>query len=133
MQTPIVSDEEQAAAFLAWKRGEKVQVFSKINERWLDLPPERGYVLWNENIIRRNPSPKLRPWKADEVPVGAVIRMKGLTAKMLLTEYNGTGYCFFGAGPHIQAYTPSRMLNECDHSTDGGRTWLPCGVMEEQS
>lgn len=60
--------------------------------------------------------PKLRPWKAEEVPLGAWQKHKG-------------------DDPHKWLIATSQGLYDdwlanCLHSIDQGKTWLPCGVKE---
>jgi len=74
---------------------------------------------WHDNEYRIKPTPVLRPWTADEVPLGAWMRKKqDLTCRWLLS---------------VTANDAVRKdMSECsEHSIDKGVTWLPCGVMEE--
>jgi hypothetical protein len=68
---------------------------------------------------RIKPTATLRPWTADEVPLGAQMRT-GANG-----EYRWLIDC---SGHNIKR---KEWLEECEHSTDGGKTWLPCGVVEE--
>ena len=66
------------------------------------------------------PTPVLRPWTADEVPLGAQVRSKSYHPdhrSMIIQSGN--------------SMTREGWLVGYEHSTDGGKTWLPCGVMEE--
>ena len=65
------------------------------------------------------PTATLRPWTADELPLGAWMRKKqDLTCRWLLS---------MTANDAVR-----KDMSECsEHSTDGGKTWHPCGVMEE--
>jgi hypothetical protein len=66
------------------------------------------------------PTAKLRPWTADEVPLGAQVRSKSYHPdhrSMIIQSGN--------------SMTREGWLVGYEHSTDGGKTWLPCGVMEE--
>ena len=68
---------------------------------------------------RRKPTATLRPWTADEVPLGMQARnFKYPKTRWLIdrtsSEENRIDWC-----------------KNYEHSTDGGKTWLPCGVMEE--
>ena len=68
---------------------------------------------------RRKPTAKLRPWTADEVPLGMQARnAKYPKTRWLIdrtsSEENRIDWC-----------------KNYEHSTDGGKTWLPCGVVEE--
>ena len=80
------------------------------------MPPNWN---WPNTQYRLKPAAKLRPWTSDEVPLGAWMREK----KALHDR-------------RILAWTSSQAdrdmwLDEREHSTDGGATWLPCGVVEE--
>lgn len=62
---------------------------------------------------------KLRPWTADEVPLGMQARNREYPKTRWLidrtsSEENRKDWC-----------------EKYEHSIDGGKTWLPCGVMEE--
>lgn len=81
--------------------------------------------------FRIKPEPKLRPWKPEEVPVGALFRWKdqphdiNLITAACLTRGGGD----FAHGANWKAlYKNALQMGE--FSTDGGKTWLPCGVME---
>jgi hypothetical protein len=65
------------------------------------------------------PTAKLRPWTADEVPLGAWMRdVSKQDCRWLI---------------HTSAHDDARKdwLVGYEHSTDKGVTWHPCGVMEE--
>jgi hypothetical protein len=65
------------------------------------------------------PTAKLRPWTADEVPLGAWMRdVSKQDCRWLI---------------HTSAHDDARKdwLVGYEHSTDKGVTWRPCGVMEE--
>ena len=78
---------------------------------------------------RIKPEPKLRPWKPDEVPFGALIRVKASKVWHLIVGVCGdmgdlrAGHAFSGS--------LTWCLFQAEHSIDGGKTWLPCGVMED--
>lgn len=60
----------------------------------------------------------LRPWTADEVPLGAWIRFKEVPDDRHLLGW-------------VSAQADRELwLQEREYSTDGGKTWLPCGVEE---
>jgi hypothetical protein len=65
------------------------------------------------------PTPVLRPWTADEIPLGAQMRSKLDPSHRWLAGNTGTDN------------VRMKLLETIEHSTDGGKTWLPCGVMEE--
>ena len=76
---------------------------------------------WIDDIksFRIKPTAKLRPWTADEVPLGAWIRYKRALHDRSILAWTSN-----------QA-DRDMWLDEREHSTDGGKTWLPCGVVEE--
>jgi len=65
------------------------------------------------------PTAKLRPWTADEVPLGAQMRSKLDPSRRWLSCNTGTDN------------DRMELLETSEHSIDNGKTWLPCGVMEE--
>ena len=70
---------------------------------------------------RIKPTTVLRPWTADEVPLGAWIRRKDALycgRRVLICET-------------YDESTRSTWLVTSEHSTDGGKTWSACGVVEE--
>ena len=86
-------------------------------EMWVKIHVPRWD--WGNTEYRIKPTPTLRPWTADEVPLGAWMR-RGTDPKfrwLILNVGNDDMRMDF------------YLKNE--HSTDLGKTWLPCGVMEE--
>ena len=74
---------------------------------------------WEHYEYRIKPTPVLRPWTAGEVPLGAWIRCKKTPHDRHLLGW-------------VSDQTDRELwLDEREHSTDGGKTWLPCGVVEE--
>jgi hypothetical protein len=74
---------------------------------------------WTNCFYRIKPTPVLRPWTSDEVPLGAWMREKQDVSRRGVVIDTGDELC-------RQAW-----FHDSEHSTDGGKTWLPCGVMEE--
>jgi hypothetical protein len=83
---------------------------------------------WYESTYRIKPTATLRPWTADEVPLGAWIRSKMHSWKCIIIEVDKRGRIGVNGGNIPLDYA----LQNNEHSTDGGKTWLPCGVMEEK-
>lgn len=87
------------------------------------------------NIESAREEPKMRPWKVEEVPVGALYRDKRLKISVIIL-----GAIIRSKYPiQFLDYTNDFMLTGDgldsalayrEHSTDGGKTWHPCGVME---
>ena len=76
------------------------------------------------------PEPKLRPWKSEEVPLGAWVSYKKpttRTGKWLISGVGDSGE--IGVSGWF-SYTNEYLLDQYEHSTDGGKTWHPCGVLE---
>ena len=75
---------------------------------------------WSAYDYRIKPTATLRPWTADEVPLGAQVRSKSYHPdhRSLITTS--------GSSLHREGW-----LSGYEHSTDGGVTWKPCGVVEE--
>ena len=74
---------------------------------------------WSETTYRIKPTATLRPWTADEVPLGAWIRCKKTPHDRHLLGW-------------VSDQTDRELwLDEREYSTDGGVTWKPCGVVEE--
>lgn len=100
----------------AFVDGKEVQCLAH-NKEWIttDQPA------WNfpSYIYRIKPTSVLRPWTADEVPLGAVMRHKTDVSYRSLIGSTST------------ESARSEWLKDREHSTDGGVTWKPCGVVEE--
>jgi hypothetical protein len=74
---------------------------------------------WDDTEYRIKPTPVLRPWTSDEVPLGAWMR----------NVPNGEYRWLINTSSIDESR--KAWLTECEHSIDGGKTWLPCGVVEE--
>ncbi len=87
------------------------------NKKWLTT--DEPDWSWVSHTYRIKPTPVLRPWTADEVPLGAWMRTKSDREYRFLISNTES----FSGREH--------WLEDFEHSTDKGVTWLPCGVMEE--
>lgn len=68
---------------------------------------------------RIKPTATLRPWTSDEVPLGAWMRdVEDISQRWLITNNQTIDH-------------RHTWLTSYEHSTDNGKTWLPCGVVEE--
>lgn len=108
----------------AFAEGRTVQ-YESIFDGWVDI---ESHADWNNNKYRIKPSPKLRPWKAEEVPVGALIRFKRESWVSIIVGRNNRELSvpLFNNGHTTHNFD---SLQDFEHSLDNGKTWLPCGVM----
>ena len=103
-----------------WADGEEVQ-YSPKQGKGSGVWTSTDNPLWNweHYDYRIKPTATLRPWTADEVPLGAwVLEKANRERRWMITDV------------HDQEFR-SDLLKLYEHSTDGGKTWLPCGVVEE--
>ena len=110
----IEETKEAIRVMQAYVDGKEVEFRDRDGWKRTDLP-EWQFSATNYRI---KPTATLRPWTADEVPLGSIMRTKGLEGRCIIiaTETSDD-----------RAY----WLNAREHSTDGGVTWKPCGVVEE--
>jgi hypothetical protein len=111
----------------AYAEGKDVQVFDGC--QWHDLSKPSPAFEGLEYRIK--PEPKLRPWKPEEVPVGALIRHKATWSgiRMMIVCAWNNGIKAHDSGDGIQL-SFGGALESYEHSTDGGKTYLPCGILE---
>lgn len=133
---------EEAA--LAWAHGKRVEATTA-------KPPACDWRAvnsigtmdgwWNANVFGESaksysfrlapepPAKKFRPWKPEEVPVGALVRLKENVKDIgLIIASAGGGIIFSSYANGLCDYGASKVLDTCEHSLDNGKTWLPCGV-----
>ena len=108
----------------AYVDGKEVQHLGKkwnprelLKPDWCDT--HEPFWNWEHYDYRIKPTATLRPWTADEVPLGAWMRFKRNPQDRVLLGWVS-----------VQA-DRDLWLDEREYSTDGGVTWKPCGVMEE--
>jgi hypothetical protein len=92
-----------------------------ISMRTSGVTADDPYWNWGDDtkMYHIKPTATLRPWTADEVPLGAWMRdVSKQDCRWLI---------------HTSAHDDARKdwLVGYEHSTDKGVTWHPCGVMEE--
>jgi len=99
---------------------DRVTIFSTDKER----PNKHVAIIdnpaWNWAVFNYfiKPEPKLRPWKPEEVPLGAWMRgIDSDNQRWMLTN-------------SMNEDRRREWLLHNQHSTDQGKTWLPCGVEE---
>lgn len=97
---------------------------------WIDYDPIYSPVFnFGVSDYRIKPKPKFRPWKAEEVPVGAIVRYKGNSQSIRLLIVSSFEPRLLGSESH---WTYSDFLNSMEYSINYGATWLPCGVLEDK-
>ena len=74
---------------------------------------------WEQKDYCVIPDPTYRPWTADEVPLGMQMRLKG---------NHQDRYAIVWVGLEVDR---KLWFHLHEHSIDGGKNWLPCGVVEE--
>jgi hypothetical protein len=84
------------------------------------------------DVVRRiKPEPNLRPWKPEEVPLGALIRSKQEAKSQVRWLIVGHDHADVAISNNGCSRTFAYCLDAWEHSTDNGKTWLPCGVLED--
>lgn len=120
----IEQTKEAIRVMQAFVDGKEVQRHGKQWNPKESLKPDWSDIdepCWDfDNCYYRiKPTPTFRPWTADEVPLGMQARIREYPKTRWLidrtsSEENRKDWC-----------------EKYEHSIDGGKTWLPCGVMEE--
>jgi len=136
-------------AALAWAQGKRVEAMGPSNAWGLIQEVGSSDGMWqpgvfsgdNSRVFRfrlapEPPAKKWRPWTPEEVPVGAQIRHKdwdgGMYGRFTIAAVNSRkiGWVVLGG---FGSATLAEAANDSGytHSTDHGKTWLPCGVEVE--
>ena len=125
----------ESGAVQAWIEGKSVDVkyvdaseFEKFGTAEEDFCPN---FQSEEHQWRPSPIKKLRPWKAEEVPLGAHIRPKGEPEyRSLIISAGPDGLDLIDEHGSWQRRNYAFFLRDGEYSVDNGQTWLPCGVEE---
>jgi hypothetical protein len=106
----------------------KLEWFNQFSDEWAKSinPPHQTE---NPARFRIATTKHLRPWKPEELPLGAWICDKGNLDYSLIVA------CVSGMAVQVDSdgfckISPTHLLENFQHSTDQGKTWLPCGVEE---
>jgi len=126
-------------AALAWAKGRIVEAMGPASLEWAPVIKVGGgngewfpgvftasYGRYRFRLAPEPPAKKWRPWTAEEVPFGALLRTKGGHSIHMIVAFNTEPKLVF-AGQSWSADV-KHCLDNAEHSTDGGKTWLPCGV-----
>ena len=126
------SNEDRKKINMAWLNGKSVQVaYASDPENFTDFTSDEPMFYSPAYIWRIKPTPTLRPWKPEEVPVGALYRGKGWAkTERGLIIYSCSNRFEVGGITVIGGFPFEYALEHGEHSTDNGATWKPCGVFE---
>lgn len=132
MQTPE-EIEQTVAGFRAWLEGKPFQIKFGVDPEWHTIKSTNTELNISRTgkfaaLLRPKPEPKLRPWRAEEVPVGAAFRPINSASPTAWLDTNSLGVQL---GCSNVRHTFQALKNFWEHSTDGGKTWHRCGVMED--
>jgi len=124
--------QAQIAVMQALANGEDIECQISPNGTWdlwrIETEPSWDWSKFNYRIARK---PKLRPWKPEEVPVGGVLKKKNTS---FVYHYNvdlNNGVTWFTSpSGETRILSIGELVDSFVVSTDHGKTWLPCGVME---
>ncbi len=115
--------------------GKTIQI--RAYDGWVDHDQENIYFRDKPENYRIKSTPTLRPWKPEEVPVGALIQYKP-ERKDALRGLRGFDVAIISGIHGFRILTPCRfcnftadfVLDNCNYSLDHGITWKPCGIVE---
>ncbi len=90
--------------------------------------------LWCRLVPEDEPKPTLRPWKPEEVPVGALIRGSHHGVRVIMgygkVDNSSNLYVLYWGHCEMTGDGLIICLQDREHSLDNGRTWHPCGILE---
>lgn len=122
--------KELLPVFTAFAEGKTIEAcvnrFDCLGSKWIEAP-DPSWNMFHSYRVKPTTTAKLRAWKPEEVPVGAVLRQKANHANKSIISGMVNRKCFIGVWDCPTLF----MAEDCEHSIDGGKTWLPCGVMTE--
>lgn len=102
-----------------WANGEVVEYkCSEGSDPWVPNPSPCWN--WDKFDYRTVEAPKYRPWTADEVPVGAVVRRKSIPTLVCQISWKNDGRITLSNG---EVWTPDGLFTAYERQ-DGS----PCGV-----
>lgn len=83
---------------------------------------------------RIKPRPRLRPWTAAEVPVGALLRggrwSNNVRVVIISVNHEGVGIPFSNGSYLMYDF---QSLTKYEYSTDFGKTWQSCGILTHET
>lgn len=120
--------KELLPVFTHWANGGRIQYFTKFSQKWEDDSGIGSIIAWDDVFCeyRIKPEPTYRPWTAEEVPVGALVRKSNNTLGIFKALI--TGVTILEIKSQFGSDTFRCVLDNWEHSLDNGKTWQPCGV-----
>jgi len=131
---------------LSWLDAGKLQI--RLGREWVDYVIGKHADIWYPSdqfdLYRQKHTPTLRPWRPEEVPVGALLRRRfkpnnivvilaantvGTFPSVIVDRQNFDGITALYLGD-LLSYHGGHNGDAMEHSLDHGKTWLPCGVTE---
>ncbi len=101
------------------------------------MPGDSAMCKWEDRVemdfsqppfaYRIKPEPKLRPWRPEEVPVGALLKNKTNRDRTMIVGISVDTIYMFNESRRDYIH---KLFTYWEHSLDNGKTWLPCGVFE---
>ena len=79
---------------------------------------------------RIKPEPKLRPWRPEEVPVGAIVKSDVAAYLIIAVNFEKAAIAMMSNTMDVVRWYATDSIDGNHYSTDGGKTWKPCGVEE---
>lgn len=79
----LICPKKHAEVYKAWKNGVKVEIYSKVEDKWFEVD-KNDSPIWNEDIeyrIAEEQKPKYRPFKSINELIDTWEKMMGYTAR----------------------------------------------------
>jgi len=126
-------------AALAWAQGKRVEASGPSREWGSIQPPGLKCGTYQPSVFSGDnksvfkfrlapvpPAKRYRPWTVEEVPFGSLLRTKGAHSIHMIVAFNTAQNEVYAGRSWVGdvAY----CIEHAEHSTDNGKTWLPCGV-----
>ena len=119
--------KELLPVFTAFAEGKTIEASDDcIGTEWI-VAPDPSWNIHHSYRVKPTTTTKLRAWKPEEIPVGAILRQKANHANKSIIVGMVNRKCFIGVWDCPTLF----KAEDCEHSIDGGKTWSPCGVMTE--
>jgi hypothetical protein len=130
-------------AALAWAQGKRVDAMGPNRDVWgLVKPIGGGDCYWSPEIFTRTdrvfmfrlaqepPAKKWRAWGIEDARanIGKLVKRIHTNNAQLIVGIKWPTHVDVGQSGNM---TVEYLAEHFEHSTDGGKTWLPCGVEVE--